>query len=160
MKWIEENGGRWAGSLSGMTEMFCDFAVTLIVIVRDCRRARTGHCAGTAKVCLTELINQTARACVSSWPRKPRRHSRVRGWGGTGRSESSVITLQPLIIHWDTDSRARHARPTCMLKGVWARTCWHRCERLDLLTCGLCDLFTLSSPAKRHLKIPTRNWDN
>ncbi len=67
-----------------------------------------------------------------------------RGWGGTGRSESSVITLHPLIIHWDTDCRAWHAQPTCMLKGVWARMCRHRCDRLDLLTCEFCNLFTLS----------------
>lgn len=39
-----------------MMEIFCDFAVMLIVIVRDCRRAQTGHCAAMAKVCLTELI--------------------------------------------------------------------------------------------------------
>lgn len=82
------------------------------------------------------------------------------GWEGTGRSESSVITLHPLIIHRDTDSCAWHAQPTCMLKGVSACTCWHRCEHLDLHTCELWDLFTLSSPAKWHLKIPTRNWDN
>lgn len=90
IKWIEENDERWAGSLSGMTEMFCDFAVMLIVIVRDCRRAQTGHCAGTAKVCLTELINQTAWASVSSRPRKPRRHSRVRD--GKGRAAQSHLS--------------------------------------------------------------------
>lgn len=149
---------QWAASLSGMTEMFCDFAVTLIVIVRDCRRARTGRCAGTAKVCLTELINQTAWASVSSWPWKPRRHSRVRNGEGRGHSKSSVITLHPLIIQWDTESGAWLAQPTCALKVVWARTCGYRCEHLDLLTCELCDLFTLSSPAKWQLKILTRNW--
>lgn len=75
-------------------------------------------------------------------------------WGGTGRSESSVITLHPLIIHCDTDSHAWHAQPTRVLKEVWACTCRHRCEHLDLLTCELCDVFTLSSPAVyRHFYI-------
>lgn len=66
------------------------------------------------------------------------------GWGELGRTESSIIMLHPLIIHWDTDSHAWHAQPTRTLKRVWACTCCHRCEHLELLTCELCNLFTLS----------------
>lgn len=51
---------------------------------------------------------------------------------------------------------ARPARPRCTLKGTWACMCWHRCEYLDLLTAELCDLLTPGSPAKWHLKIPSR----
>lgn len=71
-------------------EMLCDFAVMLIVIVRDSRKAQTGHCAGTAKVCLTELINQIAWAFVSSGPWKPRRHRWVRD--GEGRAAPSHMS--------------------------------------------------------------------
>lgn len=94
------------------------FAVTLIVIVRDCRRARTGHCAGTAKVCLTELINQTAWAFRLILTVETKTTQPGQGWGGTGRSESSVITLHPLIIHWDTHAWHAHSQHTC---------CWKEC---------------------------------
>lgn len=86
--------------------MLCDFAVTLMVIVRDCRRARTGHCAGTAKVRLTVLINQTALGLCLLLTMETKTTQPGQGWGGTEGSQSSVIKLHPLIIDCDTDSAA------------------------------------------------------
>lgn len=160
IKWIEDNGGQWACCLSGMTEMFCDFCGHAD---SDCERLQEGSdrtlCRDSKSV--LDRINQSdcmglrLILTVETKTTQP-----ARGWGGTGRSKSSVITLHPLIIQWDRDSCAWHAHPTCTLKRVWAHTCRHRCEHLDLLTCELCELFTLCSPAKWHLKIPTGNWVN
>lgn len=62
-------------------------------------------------------------------------------WGGTGRSEASVITLQPLIIHGD---RRLHVAHSANVHAERAEMCWRRCEHLDLLICELCNLLTLS----------------
>lgn len=121
--------------------MLCDVAVMLIVIVCDWRSAQTGHCAGMAKVCLTGLISWLAWDFVSCGPWKPRRHCGVRGWGGTGRYQSSDITLHPFIIHWDRrargplgrDARWKGREYACVGTGVsiWIYsplncvTCWH-----------------------------------
>lgn len=134
--WLEDNRRRAVEGLdSEVTEMLCDFAVTLMVIVRDCRRARTGHCAGTAKVRLTELINQTELVLCLLLTMETKTTQPGQGRGGTEGSQSSVIKLHPLIIDCDTDSAAWHVWPRRMM-------CWHRCEHLEvqysLVNCATC----------------------
>lgn len=117
-KQIEENGGWWTGSLLEVTVMFCDFCSHAD---SDCERLQESSdrtlCRDSKSV--LDRINQSD--CVGLrllLTVETKTTPLGQEWGGTGRSESSVITLHPFIIHCDTDSCAWHAHPTYILKGV------------------------------------------
>lgn len=155
VKQTKGSGKRWADPLAGLTEMLCDVAVMLIVIVCDWRSAQTGHCARDGKSVLDRINQLTCVGFCLLWTVETKTTLRGQWMGRDG----------PLPVIWHhiasiynslRQTGARPAWPRCTLKGTWACMCWHRCECLDLLTAELCDLLTPGSPAKWHLKIPSR----